>query len=150
MIESIHAAQSLDSRGNPTVQVGVTTSKGNKHLRAIVSSGASTGSTETTGLRDKDQSVYKGKGVETAVHNVVEIIGRALAGKKLDPATQLKDIDYFMRSLDGTPDKSKLEANAILGNKRTKEVHIAEDAAEPNEEQIAAIHKEVEASKHTT
>lgn len=59
--------------------------------------------------------VYGGKGVETAVRNVVETIGPALVQKKFDPATQLKEIDAFMRSLDGTPNKAKLGANAILG-----------------------------------
>lgn len=84
-------------------------------FRAIVPSGASTGSTEATELRDGVEGVYGGKGVETAVRNVVEVIGPALVEKKFDLKTQLKDIDRFMRSLDGTPDKSKLGANAILG-----------------------------------
>ncbi|KAI0178471.1 Enolase, C-terminal TIM barrel domain-containing protein [Pestalotiopsis sp. NC0098] len=113
MIQSIHAAQRLDSRGNPTVQVDVVTSEGS--FRAIVPSGASTGATEATELRDNVEDVYQGKGVHTAVRNVNEIIGPAVVDKKFDVKTQLKDIDNFMRSLDGTPNKSKLGANAILG-----------------------------------
>ncbi|KAK8872363.1 Enolase [Apiospora arundinis] len=113
MIESVHAAQRLDSRGNPTVQVDVITPDGS--FRAIVPSGASTGSTEAVELRDQVDGVYGGKGVETAVRHVVEVLGPALVEKRLDPATQLRDIDALMRALDGTPDKSRLGANALLG-----------------------------------
>ncbi|KAI0428743.1 Enolase, C-terminal TIM barrel domain-containing protein [Xylaria sp. FL1042] len=113
IIQSIHAAQRLDSRGYPTVQVDVTTSQGT--FRALVPSGASTGSTEAVELRDKVSGVYSGKGVETAVKNVVEIIGPALIEKQFDPCSQLKEIDSFLCALDGTKNKAKLGANAILG-----------------------------------
>ncbi|KAM0425674.1 hypothetical protein ACHAPT_009206 [Fusarium lateritium] len=113
MIQGIKAAQRLDSRGNPTVQVDVTTPQGT--FRALVPSGASTGKHEAVELRDKDNFNYLGKGVIQAVHNVENVIGPALVSKKFDPKTQLKDIDAFMKDLDGTPDKSRLGANAILG-----------------------------------
>src|SRR5262245_50066721 len=85
------------------------------HFRSLVPSGASTGQHEAFELRDGDKSVYGGKSVEKAVNNVNEVIGPALIKKGLNPETQLKDIDAFMSSLDGTPNKSKLGANAILG-----------------------------------
>ncbi|KAF7560111.1 hypothetical protein G7046_g4049 [Stylonectria norvegica] len=113
MIQSIAAAQRLDSRGNPTVQVDVVTSKGRNSQ--ILPSGASTGSHEAFELRDGDNAVYGGKGVEKAVKSVTNTIGPALIKKRFDPATQLKEIDAFMKSLDGTPNKAKLGANAILG-----------------------------------
>ncbi|KAM6532485.1 hypothetical protein FSOLCH5_001908 [Fusarium solani] len=113
MIRSVRAAQRLDSRGNPTVQVEVTTAQGT--FRALVPSGASTGTHEAAELRDKDGSKYGGKGVTQAVHNVEQVISPALVSKGFDPKTQLKDIDVFMRQLDGTPNKSRLGANAILG-----------------------------------
>ncbi|KAI1324222.1 Enolase, C-terminal TIM barrel domain-containing protein [Xylariaceae sp. FL0255] len=113
MIHSIHAAQRLDSRGNPTVQVDVMTSQGS--FRAIVPSGASTGATEAVELRDNVEDIYQGRGVLTAVQNVNEILGPAVVDGNFDIRTQLKDIDNLMRSLDGTANKSKLGANAILG-----------------------------------
>ncbi|KAF5683079.1 enolase [Fusarium denticulatum] len=113
MITAIKSCQRLDSRGNPTVQVDVVTDIGS--FRALVPSGASTGSTEATELRDNIKDVYGGKGVETAVRNVEEIIGPALVAHGLDPKTQMKQIDEFMINLDGTENKSKLGANAILG-----------------------------------
>lgn len=78
-------------------------------------SGASTGQHEAVELRDKSEPAFGGKGVKTAVKNVQEVIGPALIEKKFDPQTQLKEIDGFMRELDGTPNKSHLGANAILG-----------------------------------
>ncbi|KAF2251781.1 enolase [Trematosphaeria pertusa] len=113
MISAVRASQRLDSRGNPTVQVEVETNSG--IFRALVPSGASTGQHEAVELRDKDASVYGGKGVLKAVQNVREIIGPALIEKKFNPQTQLKEIDQFMRDLDGTPNKARLGANAILG-----------------------------------
>ncbi|KEZ44023.1 Enolase [Scedosporium apiospermum] len=113
MITAVRASQRLDSRGNPTIQVDVKTSKG--WFRSLVPSGASTGLHEAVELRDKIKSVYGGKGVETAVKNVQDVIGPALIEKGFDVRTQLKEIDQFMRKLDGTPNKARLGANAILG-----------------------------------
>lgn len=108
----IHAREILDSRGNPTVEVDLTTSKGT--FRAAVPSGASTGIYEALELRDKDPKRYKGKGVLKAVENVNSIIGPALVEKNID-VTQQAAVDDIMLALDGTENKSKLGANAILG-----------------------------------
>lgn len=108
-IEKIHARQIFDSRGNPTVEVEVTTDRGT--FRAAVPSGASTGDHEACELRDGSKAFF-GKGVTKAVDNVKTLIGPALAGK--DPADQ-EAIDAAMLALDGTENKSKLGANAILG-----------------------------------
>ncbi|KAB5585929.1 Enolase, C-terminal TIM barrel domain-containing protein [Coniochaeta sp. 2T2.1] len=115
IIKSVRAAQRLDSRGNPTVQVEVETELDT--FRSLVPSGASTGKHEAVELRDGDKSQYGGKSVLKAVQNVNEIIGPALIERewKLDPKTHLKDIDQVMRDIDGTPNKSRLGANAILG-----------------------------------
>ncbi|PMD33392.1 enolase [Hyaloscypha variabilis F] len=112
-ITSITAAQRLDSRGNPTVQVRLTTNKGT--FTGLVPSGASTGIHEALELRDTSSTAYGGKGVKQAVHNVTSIIAPALIEKKFDVETQLKEIDAFMCELDGTKGKKKLGANAILG-----------------------------------
>jgi len=109
-IKSIHARQIFDSRGNPTVEVDVVTDKG--LFREQVPSGASTGIYEALELRDNDKANYLGKGVSKAVKNVNEIIAPALIGK--NPVNQ-EEIDNFMLSLDGTDNKGKLGANAILG-----------------------------------
>lgn len=109
-IESIHARQILDSRGNPTVEVEVLTD--NEYLgRAAVPSGASTGVHEAVELRDGDKKFYGGKGVLKAVKNVNEVIAEKLLG--MDVADQT-GIDRLMIELDGTPNKSVLGANAIL------------------------------------
>ncbi len=109
-ISSIHARQILDSRGNPTVEVDVTTEDG--HFgRAAVPSGASTGKHEAVELRDNDKAVYMGKGVIQAVSNVNDIIAEELIG------WDVKDqagIDKFLIELDGTENKGKLGANATL------------------------------------
>lgn len=109
-ISAIHARQILDSRGNPTVEVDVTTEDG--HFgRAAVPSGASTGKHEAVELRDNDKAVYMGKGVIQAVNNVNEIIAEELIG------WDVKDqagIDRFLIELDGTENKGKLGANATL------------------------------------
>ena len=110
-IESVKAREILDSRGNPTVEVEVTTNNGHMY-RASVPSGASTGAYEAVELRDNDKSRYLGKGVLQACQNVNEILGPAVIG--MDPTLQL-DIDNKMLELDGTPNKAKLGANAILG-----------------------------------
>ncbi len=110
-IYDVYARQVLDSRGNPTVEVEVYLETG-AFGRAIVPSGASTGAHEAVELRDEDQSRYLGKGVLKAVENVNEVIAPKLAG--LDALDQVA-IDTLMIELDGTPNKSKLGANAILG-----------------------------------
>ncbi len=109
-IASIHARQILDSRGNPTVEVDVLTEEGILG-RAAVPSGASTGVHEAAELRDNDKKKYAGKGVLKAVKNVNETIAPNLLG--MDIADQT-GIDQLMIDLDGTPNKSKLGANAIL------------------------------------
>ena len=111
-ITRIHAREILDSRGNPTVEVDLTTGKGT--FRAAVPSGASTGIHEALELRDKDPQRYKGKGVLKAVENVNSVIGPALIAKNVD-VTKQAEVDALMLELDGTENKSKLGANAILG-----------------------------------
>jgi len=111
-ITKIHARSIFDSRGNPTVEVDLYTDKG--MFRAGVPSGASTGIHEALELRDNIKSHYMGKGVSQAVKNVNEIIAPALIAKSFN-VTQQQEIDEFMLSLDGTANKSKLGANAILG-----------------------------------
>ena len=110
-IEKIHAREILDSRGNPTVEVEVTLENGVMG-RAAVPSGASTGENEALELRDGDKERYLGKGVLKAVDNVNKVIAPAL---KSDCVLEQRAIDYKMLALDGTPTKSKLGANAILG-----------------------------------
>lgn len=110
-IEKVHAREILDSRGNPTVEVEVTLENGIMG-RAAVPSGASTGENEALELRDGDKNRYLGKGVLKAVDNVNNIIAPALKG---DCVFDQRAIDYKMLALDGTPTKSKLGANAILG-----------------------------------
>lgn len=110
-IEDIVARQILDSRGNPTVEVDVKLS-GGAMGRAAVPSGASTGIFEAHELRDGDDSSYFGKSVMMAVNNVNNVIAPELVGEK---ATHQREIDTFMIDMDGTENKSKLGANAILG-----------------------------------
>lgn len=110
-IENVTAIEVLDSRGNPTIEVEVVTEDGNIG-RALVPSGASTGAYEAVELRDGDKSRYLGKGVLKAVANVNDIIAPEVIG--LDVRDQA-GIDKLMIELDGTPNKSKLGANAILG-----------------------------------
>ncbi|ORY62311.1 phosphopyruvate hydratase [Pseudomassariella vexata] len=111
-IKKIHARSVYDSRGNPTVEVDVVTETG-LH-RAIVPSGASTGQHEACELRDGDKTKWGGKGVSKAVDNV----NKVLAPKILEANLDVKDqsaVDKFLNELDGTPNKTKLGANAILG-----------------------------------
>ncbi len=110
-IFSIHARQILDSRGNPTVEVDVITSNGVVG-RAAVPSGASTGIHEAVELRDGDKNVFLGKGVLQAVNNVNKILSEELRGYDV---TDQNAIDARMIEVDGTPNKGKLGANAILG-----------------------------------
>ncbi|WP_073706604.1 phosphopyruvate hydratase [Glutamicibacter sp. 0426] len=111
LIDAIHAREILDSRGNPTVEVEVLLSDGS-HGRAAVPSGASTGAFEAAERRDGDKDRYLGKGVLGAVESVIDEIADELEG--LD-ATDQRSIDAAMIELDGTANKSKLGANAILG-----------------------------------
>src|SRR5579884_1776033 len=110
-IEEVVAREILDSRGNPTVQVEVLLMGGARGV-ASVPSGASTGAHEAVELRDGDKSRYGGKGVLNAVGNVHDTISDAIIG--LD-ATDQTTMDDLMIALDGTPNKAKLGANAILG-----------------------------------
>jgi enolase len=111
LIDLVYAREVLDSRGNPTVEVEVVLESGVTG-RAIVPSGASTGAFEAVELRDGDKGRYLGKGVEKAVDNVNEIIAPELEGMD---ATDQPGIDGLLIELDGTPNKGKLGANAILG-----------------------------------
>src|SRR5262245_21968579 len=109
-IDHIHAREILDSRGNPTVEADVVLTTGERG-RAAVPSGASTGEHEAVELRDGDAKRYGGKGVLNAAQNVNEVIAHELKGKDaLDQAA----IDKVLIDLDGTPNKSKLGANALL------------------------------------
>jgi enolase len=111
VIEDVFAREILDSRGNPTVEVDVYLSDGIKGT-AAVPSGASTGQHEAVELRDKDPRRYGGKGVQKAVSNVNDVIAEEIVG--LDALNQI-EIDRLMIALDGTKNKSRLGANAILG-----------------------------------
>jgi len=110
-ITAVRAREILDSRGNPTVEVDVTLSGGARG-RAAVPSGASTGAHEAVELRDGDPSRYGGKGVRTAVQNVNEVIAPKVVGHD---ALDQKGLDRRLIELDGTPNKGRLGANAILG-----------------------------------
>ncbi len=109
-IKSVHAREIIDSRGNPTVEVDVILASGTMG-RAAVPSGASTGEHEAIELRDGDKSRYKGKGVLKAVNNVNTAVAKAIKGKEAD----FQAIDKLTIALDGTENKGKLGANAILG-----------------------------------
>jgi enolase len=110
-IINVNAMEILDSRGNPTVEVNLTLGDGIE-ARAAVPSGASTGEREAVELRDGDKKRYLGKGVLKAVENVNKIIAQEIVGKTY---TSQRELDYSMINLDGTPNKAKLGANAILG-----------------------------------
>lgn len=127
LIQSIHARQILDSRGNPTIEVDVFTENG-AFGRAAVPSGASTGANEAVELRDGDKSKYLGKGVLKAIANVNDVIAPELLG--LDVFDQ-NLIDHIMIDLDGTPNKSKLGANAILGVSLAVAKAAAMEAGQP-------------------
>jgi enolase len=110
-IDSVHARQILDSRGNPTLECEVALA-GGAAGRAAVPSGASTGEHEAVELRDGDKRKWRGKGVTKAVRNVNEVVGPALGGMD---AREQQAIDRLMLELDGTANKAKLGANALLG-----------------------------------
>ena len=126
-ITRIHAREILDSRGNPTLEAEVTLAGGG-FGRAAVPSGASTGSREAVELRDGDKSRYGGKGVTHAVANVNSVIAEALKG--FDAADQ-KGLDTKLIALDGTPNKSKLGANALLGVSMAAAHAVAASRDEP-------------------
>lgn len=109
-ISKLEALEVLDSRGNPTVEANITLEDGTQ-ARAMVPSGASTGEREATELRDGDKKRYGGKGVLKAVENVNTTIVKEIVGKHINSQ---RELDYLMIDLDGTPNKSKLGANAIL------------------------------------
>ena len=109
-IQAVKGREILDSRGNPTVEVDVTL-EGGAFGRAAVPSGASTGQREALELRDGDEKRYLGKGVATAVSHVNGEIAKALAGRDADQ----RAVDTFLINLDGTPNKGRLGANALLG-----------------------------------
>ncbi len=111
VICGVHAREILDSRGNPTIEVDVLLEDG-AFGRAAVPSGASTGTHEAVELRDGEKSRYGGKGVQAAVRNVNEVIGPAVLGVD---AEEQRELDRLLVEMDGTPNKGKLGANAILG-----------------------------------
>lgn len=127
LIESIVARQIFDSRGNPTVEVDVRTENGFIG-RAAVPSGASTGTHEAVELRDDDKANYMGKSVFKAVSNVNDIIAKELVGASV---FEQNAIDRHMISLDGTPNKGKLGANAILGVSLALAKAAAQEAGVP-------------------
>ena len=126
-ITRIHAREILDSRGNPTLEAEVTLADGG-FGRAAVPSGASTGSREAVELRDGDKSRYGGKGVKNAVANVNTAIAEALKG--FDAADQ-QGLDAKLIALDGTPNKGKLGANALLGVSMASAHAVAASRGEP-------------------
>ncbi len=132
-ITSVHAREILDSRGNPTVEADLTS--GTAFGRAGVPSGASTGEREALELRDGDKTRYLGKGVRKAVANVNGEIATAIVGKDLDQ----RALDEAMIALDGTPAKSRLGANALLGVSMAATKAAAAAAGRPLYEYIAQI-----------
>jgi enolase len=139
IIESIHGREVLDSRGNPTVEVEVLLSDGSLG-RAIVPSGASTGEYEALEMRDGDKQRYGGKGVLKAVASVNETLDEALVGMF---ALDQKLIDDTMISLDGTPTKSNLGANAILGVSMAVARAAAESVNMPLYAYLGGVHAHI-------
>jgi enolase len=126
-ITGIHAREIIDSRGNPTIEADVTLQSGAVG-RAAVPSGASTGSREAVELRDADAKRYQGKGVTKAVDNVNTVLREALIGKE---AVDQAGIDARMIELDGTPNKSRLGANALLAISLANAHAVAREAGQP-------------------
>ncbi len=126
-IQTLHAREVLDSRGNPTVEVEVWLESG-AFGRALVPSGASTGKREAVELRDDESARYHGKGVRRAVQNVVETIAPEIEGME---AAEQAQIDRVLLDLDGTPNKSGLGANALLGVSLAVARAAADDAGLP-------------------
>src|SRR5213594_4301835 len=126
-IQTLHAREVLDSRGNPTVEVEVWLESG-AFGRALVPSGASTGTREAVELRDDEPGRYQGKGVRRAVQNVIETIAPEVEGME---AAEQAQIDRALLELDGTPNKSGLGANALLGVSLAVARAAADDAGLP-------------------
>ena len=133
-IIDVRGREILDSRGNPTVEVDITL-EGGARGRAGVPSGASTGEREALELRDGDKSRYLGKGVKKAVANINGEIAAAIKGKEF---TQ-RSLDEAMIALDGTPTKSRLGANALLGVSMAALRADAARAGKPIYVQVAAL-----------
>jgi len=134
-IEKIHAREVLDSRGNPTLEAEVTLDSG-AFGRAIVPSGASTGAREAIELRDGDKGRYLGKGVQKAVNHVNGELASALQGAD---ATDQTGLDRRMIALDGTSNKSRLGANALLGISLANAHAVAQHRRQPLYQSIAAV-----------
>lgn len=134
-IKHIHAREVLDSRGNPTLECDITLQSG-AFGRAMVPSGASTGAREAIELRDGDKSRYLGKGVQKAVNNVNQTIASACAGQEFDSQAQL---DQTLLDLDGTDNKSKLGANALLGVSLAYAHAMAAEQQQPLFKSIATV-----------
>ena len=132
----IEGREILDSRGNPTVEVDVALSDGS-FGRACVPSGASTGEFEALEMRDGDAKRFGGKGVLKAVDNVNTVIAEELEGMD---ALEQAEIDQTMLNLDGTPNKSKLGANAMLGVTKAQAPPPADNNAKPQYRYQAAAH----------
>jgi len=133
-IAQVHGREILDSRGNPTVEVDVTLASGARG-RAAVPSGASTGEREALELRDGDRARYRGKGVRTAVAHVNGEIARAVSGRDISQ----RALDEAMRALDGTPAKSRLGANALLGVSMAALRAAAAESGQPLYAHIATV-----------
>jgi enolase len=133
-IAHVHAREVLDSRGHPTVEVDVALQSGASG-RAAVPSGASTGEREALELRDGDKNRYLGKGVQKAVAHVNGELAQALGGTALDQ----RGLDELMIRLDGTPTKSRLGANALLGVSMAFAKATAAEARRPLYEHLASL-----------
>ncbi|MEZ5496368.1 MAG: phosphopyruvate hydratase [Gammaproteobacteria bacterium] len=134
-IKKVYAREVLDSRGNPTLEAEVALDSG-AFGHAIVPSGASTGAREAIELRDGDKSRYLGKGVKKAVENVNTVISQELLGKD---ASNQSEIDNLMIELDGTDNKGKLGANALLGVSLATAKAVANDKNQPLYKSIATV-----------
>ncbi len=139
LIEDIFARQILDSRGNPTIEVDVALTNGIVG-RAAVPSGASTGEHEAVELRDGDENYYLGKSVTKAVDNVNTVIAEEIAGY---PVYEQTELDHIMIQLDGTPNKAKLGANAILGVSMAISKAAAQNAGLPLWRYLGGINAKV-------
>src|SRR4051794_2154736 len=135
-IIGLKAREILDSRGNPTVEVDVHLASG-AHGTAAVPSGASTGEHEAVELRDGDKDRYLGKGVKKAVENVERTIAEAVVGME---ALSQAEVDAAMIALDGTDNKSKLGANAMLGVSLATARAAAEESGLPLYRYLGGVH----------
>src|SRR5512132_2071258 len=133
-IDRVKGREILDSRGNPTVEVELVL-EGGASGRAAVPSGASTGTREALELRDGDKARYLGKGVRKAVSHVNHEIAKAIIGRDAEQ----RGIDEYLKTLDGTPNKSRLGANAMLGVSMALTHALARGAGVPLHAQIAKL-----------